>query len=185
MTTFTESILEVHHRLDDAHIPHAFGGALALLFCTGTPRTTADVDVNVFVPLRRVDEVLEALSGLVEVDDMARLQLHRDGQARLWLDTTAIDVFCNTTPFHERLHDETVHHELLGEMLPFLSCDNLTVFKAFFDRRRDWADIEEMVRAEALSVDYVAGVLVEYFGAHDHRVADLRAIEAEILAENE
>jgi hypothetical protein len=31
-------------------IHHAFGGAFALLWCTGEPRTTVDIDLNIFAP---------------------------------------------------------------------------------------------------------------------------------------
>ena len=34
-----------------------------------------------------------------------------------------------------------------GEQLPFLACPDLAVFKAFFSRTRDWADLEEMQAA--------------------------------------
>ncbi len=45
--TVVERILALHAALDAASVPHAFGGALALAWCTQRPRGT--VDVNVFV----------------------------------------------------------------------------------------------------------------------------------------
>lgn len=38
----------VHRSLEQAGIPHAFGGAFALAYY-GAPRETKDIDVNVFV----------------------------------------------------------------------------------------------------------------------------------------
>ena len=42
-------ITALHAALDDADLPHAFGGALALAWCTERARGTIDIDVNVFV----------------------------------------------------------------------------------------------------------------------------------------
>jgi len=49
-------------------------------------------------------------------------------------------------------------------------------FKAFFDRTKDWADLEEMHAADSLDYEAVLGVLVHYLGYGDHRVARLRSL---------
>ena len=64
-----------------------------------------------------------------------------------------------------------------GHEIPFLSCRDLAVFKAFFDRTKDWADLEEMQTAGTLDIEAVAGVLVRYLGADDHRVARLVSLD--------
>ena len=60
--------------------------------------------------------------------------------------------------------------------MPFLSCADLAVFKAFFNRTKDWADLEEMQAAGTLDVDRVIGVLVRYLGPTDDRIERLRAL---------
>jgi len=40
-------------------VPHAFGGAISLAY-HAEPRATIDIDVNVFVPVDRVDEILDS-----------------------------------------------------------------------------------------------------------------------------
>jgi hypothetical protein len=50
------------------------------------------------------------------------------------------------------------------------------VFKAFFNRTKDWADLEEMVAVDALDGDLVLGALVRYLGGDDERVARLAAL---------
>ena len=45
-----EKLIALHHALDDAGIPHAVGGAIALGYYA-EPRATIDVDINVFVPV--------------------------------------------------------------------------------------------------------------------------------------
>jgi hypothetical protein len=107
-------------------------------------------------------------------DDLARLE--RDGQVRLWWDTTPIDVFLSTTPFHEQLASRA-RIECFAEVdVPFLSCTDLAVFKAFFNRTKDWADLEEMSSAGTLDVERTLGVLVHYLGGDDERIERLRAL---------
>ncbi|MDQ1395101.1 MAG: hypothetical protein QOG64_360, partial [Acidimicrobiaceae bacterium] len=45
MPSLAERLLVVHAGLDGARIPHAFGGAIALAYCTEEPRGTRDIDV--------------------------------------------------------------------------------------------------------------------------------------------
>ena len=179
MTTFTEAIAFVDHRLTAAKIPYAIGGALALMYCTGEPRTTADIDVNLFVPTSEIDRVLQALEPEVLADKPVRKLLKSDGQARLFLDRTALDLFFSTTPFHEEISQRVVHHELWGKPFPFLCCTDLAIFKAFFNRRKDWADLEAMVRAGSLNVDEVLKTLDLYLG-DDGRVRAFRALIDEL-----
>jgi len=55
-------------------------------------------------------------------------------------------------------------------------CSDLAVFEAFFDRPRDWADLDEMNAAGTLDGDRVLGVLVRYVGGSDERIERLRAL---------
>jgi hypothetical protein len=53
VTTLVEKILRLDDRLAAEHVPHAFGGALALAYYTEDPRGTDDIDLNVFVAVER------------------------------------------------------------------------------------------------------------------------------------
>jgi hypothetical protein len=55
-------------------------------------------------------------------------------------------------------------------------------FKAFSNRRKDWAEIEEMLRADRLDVPYVIGILNEHLGPDDERIRELLTIRDEIRA---
>lgn len=169
-------MLAIHRCLDDAAIAHAFGGALALAWCTQRARGTIDIDVNVFVGTDRTREVLEALPVDVTWTVADRERIEHDGQQRLWWDATPIDVFLNTTEFHAQAATRARWELFEGIELPFLSCSDLAVFKAFFNRTKDWADLEEMRTADTLDLDRVIGVLVRYLGADDERVEHLRAL---------
>lgn len=171
-----DKIVAVHEALASSEVPHAFGGALALAWCTQRARGTIDIDVNIFLPTERADEVLAALPAPMIHTEEDRTALLDDGQTRLWWDSTPADVFLDTTPFH---HDvgTRVRLEPFGDaVLPFLACRDLAVFKAFFDRTKDWADLEEMQAAGALDIEAVAGVLVRYLGGDDHRIARLNSL---------
>ena len=171
-----EKMVVIHDHLRAAGVEHAFGGALALAWCTQQARGTIDIDLNVFLPTDRTDEVLTALPRGVAATPADRTRLVREGQARLWWDTPPVDLFLNTTDFHEDVATRVRWEPFAGTRLPFLACHDLAVFKAFFNRTKDWADLEAMHAAGALDVPAVAGVLVTLLGAGDERVARLLSL---------
>ncbi|MCE9622469.1 MAG: hypothetical protein K8R99_09010 [Actinomycetia bacterium] len=174
MSTLADKVVELHRSLALAKFPHAFGGALALAWCTQRARGTIDIDINIFVGVERVDELIAAMP--MQVTLSADDPLRRDGQTRLWWDSTPIDVFLNTTRYHEDLALRASVERFNGEDIPFLSCTDLAVFKAFFDRTKDWADLEEMALAGTLDRQRVVGVIAEYLGVDDPRLAKVLAL---------
>jgi len=176
LTGLPAKIVDVDAALAAAGIPHAFGGALALAWCTRRARGTIDIDLNVFVDVGRSAEVFTALPAAIAWTDHDLAAVEADGQVRLWWDGTPVDLFFDTTEFHAEVAGRTRTQQFAGSALPFLSCTDLAVFKAFFNRTRDWADLEEMVEAGTLDVDRVTGVLVRYLGGDDGRVGRLRQL---------
>ncbi|MCP5027402.1 MAG: hypothetical protein GY929_14075 [Actinomycetia bacterium] len=177
--TLVERIVALHRALASADIPHAFGGALALAWCTQRARATIDIDVNLFVPSADAERVWAALPNDVVVTDDDRRAIEADGQTRLWWEKTPIDVFFNTTAFHDGLGGRARLEAFGGADVPFLACRDLAVFKAFFDRTKDWADLEEMAAADSLDVEAVLGVLALYLGGSDPRIERLRQLGTE------
>lgn len=176
MTGLPAKIVAIHRALASADLAHAFGGALALAWCTERARGTIDIDVNVFVSPDDTDAVVGALPGEVVWTEKDLALLRKDGQARLWWDDTPVDVFLDTTDFHRDVAGRVRVEPFAGTDVPFLGCSDLAVFKAFFNRTRDWADLEDMVTAGTLDADRVFGVLVRYLGGSDERVARLRRL---------
>lgn len=170
-----EQIARLHRDLTAANIAHAFGGALALAWCTERARATIDIDVNVFVDIDQADAVYNALPEAIQITDSDRAAIATDGQTRLWWDQTPVDIFFNTTDFHRDAAGRARIEEFAGELVPFLACRDLAVFKAFFNRTKDWADLEEMHAAESLDIEAVLGVLSHYLGSDDDRIERLRA----------
>jgi len=176
MSTIVRKIVAVHRALDKAGLPHAFGGALALAWCTEQARGTIDIDVNVFVDASESRRVASALPRAVVRSEEQLAALERDGQVRLWWDRTPVDVFLDTTPFHRQVVGRCRREAFGGTEVPFLSCFDIAVFKAFFNRTKDWADLEEMQAAGTLDVPAVTAILIEYLGAADERVGKLAAM---------
>jgi hypothetical protein len=179
MTSIVDKILVVSTALEAQRLPYAFGGALALAFCTERARGTIDIDVNVFVGQDEAGRVLTSLPRQVSQTAADLLALQGDGQIRLWWEQTPVDVFLDTTEFHVQAAQRRQFHEFGGRKIPFLGCSDLAVFKAFFNRTKDWADLEEMVSMGALNVDQTLGVLVRYLGEDDDRVERLRVLAAQ------
>jgi len=171
-----DKIVAVHRALAAADIPHAFGGALALAWCTERARGTIDIDINVFAGVDRIDDLLAALPDGVVWTAEDRHLLERDGQVRIWWETTPLDIFMNTTEFHVQAAGRARQEDFAGVEIPFLACSDVAVFKAFFNRTKDWADLEEMQAAGTLDLDRVVGVLVRYLGADDERITHLLAL---------
>ena len=175
--TLTEKIADLHQALTASDLPHAFGGALALAWCTRRARGTIDIDINIFVGIDDRERVLEALPEGVKVTRSDRAILKRDGQVRIWWDRTPLDLFLNTTDYHEQVATRVRFEAFADEQIPFLSCLDVAVFKAFFNRTKDWADLEEMQAAGTLDLPLVSAVIAHYLGAGDERMRALNALE--------
>ncbi len=169
-TSLVEKAEAIHQTLTHAGLSHAFGGALALAWCVGEPRATIDIDVNVFVAETDAALVRGGFPDAIEFSDADTARLAREGQVRVWWDSTPVDVFLNSTPLHEAAAARA-HWEVFGDKpMPFLSCLDTAIFKAFFNRTKDWADLEAMRKAGRLDADAVREVLLHALGEGDERV---------------
>lgn len=174
-------VVALHDHFARRRVPHAFGGALALNYYA-EPRATIDVDVNVFVSLERAQAVVDKLSLLglrPEQQDHAawvpiagvRLRGERGDVADLFF---SLDE-------HYALVARRVRRFPFGtppRRLPFVSAEDLVVFKLSFNRDKDWVDIRQLfVAGTALDLDYVERQLIALRGPTMHpRLARLRAI---------
>lgn len=168
-----ERLLELHRSLTDHRIPHAFGGAIALAYWTRDPRGTSDIDVNIFLPAAEAQRGLAALPEGIGQPAGTAEAISRDGQIRLWWGETPVDLFFSYEPVHD---DAARHRQVVpfaGERIPILGPTEVAIFKAAFDRTRDWADIEAMVEAGSLDAPAVREAVEELLGAEDPRLARL------------
>jgi len=179
-----ELIVAVHRHLDEAGISHAFGGALALAY-VAEPRGTVDVDVNVFLPPSALDRVVAALEPL---------GLHREtttGDPEPPIagirfehadDPFPVDVF----PALDERYFEIEGRRVLRpfgrdeDVLPFLSAEDLCVFKLSFGRPKDWVDLAAVAAARPdIDVGIVEDLLVALRGPGMYpRLARFRSLLA-------
>lgn len=145
-------------------IPHAFGGAIALAYCTGEPRATIDLDINVFLDSVLWETGVDALPAEVRIDAASRRGLRETGHTRCWWDTTPVDLFFNTHPFHTVAASRVRRVPFAGRTIPVLDCTTLAVFKAFYNRTKDWADLEAMAEAGQLDSDVVGAFVRDLLG---------------------
>ena len=61
-------------------------------------------------------------------------------------------MFLDIHRFHSEVADGVRSVPFEDRTIPVLDCTALAVFKALFDRTKDWADIEEIVSAGALEL---------------------------------
>lgn len=174
-------VVDVHDQLDEAGFAHAFGGALALAY-VAEPRGTVDVDVNVFAPTSEVDAVLAALAaaGLQPEGDRsdwlpaAGIRLRREN------DPFPVDLFPSLDAAYDEISERVVDHPFGPgrQLLPFLSAEDLALFKLSFGRAKDWVDLSAMATAvPTLDVDYVERQLLVLRGPSMYpRLARLRSM---------
>lgn len=176
MSELVEKLFTIQDSLTEAGLAHAFGGAIALAYCVEEPRGTRDLDVNIFVDASKAESVLASLPRGIRVRKKDVAKVKRDGQARLDWDGTPIDVFLNNIPLHDAVASSIVWVQLEGRDVPVLDCASLTIFKAFFDRTKDWADIEAIAITTPEDIEGAAATIAELVGKNDPAVEKLKAL---------
>ena len=164
-----DKVLAVHRTLAEARIDHAFGGALALAYYA-EPRTTIDIDVNVFASPDQHESIHAALVPLGVGGETDPAAVERDGQCRWWWGRTPLDVFFAYDELHEAMRRAARRVPFGEDELTILAPEHLAVCKAVFDRPKDWLDVEQMlVCVDDLDMREIDGWLERIAGARDPR----------------
>jgi hypothetical protein len=171
--TLADRIVAVHRALARKRVPYAFGGAIALAYWTRDPRGTSDIDVNLFVPADDAAGALRALPPEIVLPPDTALTVARDGQIRVWWDRTPLDLFFDYAAVHADAARNRRRVPFAGTRIPVLGPVELAVFKAMFDRTRDWADIEAMISVGTLDLDATRSTLRTMLADDDPRFARL------------
>jgi hypothetical protein len=158
--------------LDDASLPYAIGGALALAVA-GVPRGTIDVDLNIFLPNERIPALLDVLLPIgVELRRAEALErIARDGMCVGRWDGMRIDLFLPSIPFaHEAERTRIRVTDAEGWSGWFLSAEAVAVFKLLFFRGKDMVDLERLVAVRPdLDCNYVRRWIIDMMGDGDPR----------------
>jgi hypothetical protein len=180
-----EKVVSLARALEQADLPFAFGGALALAYYA-EPRATIDIDVNVFVPPQAFERVVNALTPLgLSATEADRRSALRDDQVRLRWGYTPIDLFFAYDDFHYHAAKRIRLVPFGDDTIPVLAPEDLLVCKVIFNRRKDWIDIEQvlLLTAGTLDVHDVRRWLVAIAGAADPRLAQFEAAVREVLGD--
>jgi len=167
MSNLAERLVAVHDSLTAAKVPHAFGGAIALAYCTEEPRGTRDIDVNLFVGAATAPAVLAELPDGVAIRPVEVHAAERDGQVRVWWDDTPLDLFFAVHEFHRDVAANIRLVPFVGREIPVIDCVAVVVFKALFNRTRDWADIEAVGEAGTIDREAALGWVERLVGSDD------------------
>jgi len=176
VSELVDKLFAIHDSLTAAGIAHAFGGAISLAYCVENPRGTADLDVNIFVDASEAEVALAALPAGVRVGEEDIATVERDGQARLFWDGIPVDVFLNNLPLHDAVAASVVWVRLEGRDAPMLDCASLAIFKSFFDRTQDWADLEAIAQATPEDIEEAAATIADLMGEDDPAVLRLKSL---------
>lgn len=149
-----DEVRALHRRLEEAGIPHAFGGAQALAYYA-KPRRTVDIDVNVFVPVECWPEVREAMAPLgieVEVDER---ELEREGQVKLEWNENPVHLFFSCDPLHEEMERRVRTVPFTDGKIPLVAPEHLVIRKTILGRPKDRCDIEQILASTPIDMDEV------------------------------
>jgi hypothetical protein len=178
-----EVLFEVDDTLGELGVGYALVGALALAYYA-EPRGTADIDLCVSTPLAAATSLADGLApsgwraqGVpTEWLPVAGTRFVRAGEG------VTLDVFFSFDDYHLDVLRRAVRKPFLHQGqrrdLPFLSADDLVVFKVSFGRGQDWVDIENMiVGGTPIDLDDVERQLIRFKGPTLYpRIARLRAL---------
>ncbi|GAC1445692.1 MAG: hypothetical protein NVSMB55_28040 [Mycobacteriales bacterium] len=181
-----ERAVQVHAALDRAGVPHAVGGALALAYHVAEARATRDIDLNVAADPDNPQALFALLPPGVPWDERDVRTVRETGQVRLhWPHPDGqppipLDLFFPQNEFHRHLNARAEVVALLDSTIPIISATDLMVLKMLFDRRKDWADIEELVRYGSPDVVEARSWLNRIVGPGDIREGKLDQLLAEL-----
>jgi hypothetical protein len=162
---------------------YAIGGAIALGYWA-EPRGTLDVDCTLYLPPEKPTEcvwLLQEIGCTVTVGEtLDSLQEH--GFCRVAWGAVHVDVFLPTIPFYESARARRRRVVLGDQEMMIWDSETLAVFKLMFFRRKDIADVEQILRVQAAQFEraWVRQQLVEMYGTRDARVRQWDELASEI-----
>ena len=164
--------------LEKARLPYAIGGALAY-GRYGVPRTTYDVDLNIFVELDRAPRLVEVMTKAgVAFEKTPLARAESEGMMIGHAGLVRVDFFLPSIPFAHEAANTRVRHRVGRRQVWYLAAEAIAVFKLLFFRGKDMLDLERMVATmgKKLDVAYVRRWMVDMMGEADERVVKWDAI---------
>lgn len=182
--SLVDKVSVIHQRLAEREIPHAIGGALAVGYY-GVPRSTLDIDVNVFLSADRWPTIRDALSGIglgpeIGID---RRDLGKAEDLRVEWDPNSLHLFFSCDPLHDRMRRDSRYVPFNSDRIPIVAPEHLVIRKVLLDRSKDWLDIEQILIATSpLDLDEIKEWLERMVGTEDPRMQKLLEVESSLSA---
>ena len=166
---------------------YALGGAIALGYW-GEARGTVDVDVTVFLSPDEPSTCIYLMQriGCEVVSSAAAAESIREhGFFRTEFDDVRVDVFLPSIDFYELARQRSKRVNLGDQSVVVWDAETLCVFKMMFIRRKDVADVEQMMRTQKSALDrqWIRDHLVDLYGERDPRIAQWDELAEEVSAD--
>ena len=178
-----DKVVSLHRQLAAEGLAHAIGGAIALGY-HAQPRGTVEIDLNVFVPPSEVSRVLSTVQCLGIGGPAEGSSIIPTAGVRCPWEETHVDFFFAYDPeFFGCVQGRVEGHLFFDSsdqehVLPFLSAEDLVIFKVLFNRPKDWVDIRHILEARDIDVEYVEHWVLHLRShtawPHIRRLLDLR-----------
>ncbi len=172
-------VVDAHQVLEDAGIPHAYGGALAFGY-HAEARGTRDADLSVFVDGEAIDPVIATLASIGLAPLTAppeRMPIAGIPMARPD-DEEELDLFPSLNERYAEIQSRCEIHSYGPDMvpIPFLSAQDTILFKLSFGREKDWVDLRSLAEWNPdVDIDAIEDLLVDLRGPTMHpRLARFR-----------
>jgi hypothetical protein len=81
-------------------------------------------------------------------------------------------------PLHDAVAASVIWVRLEGRDVPMLDCASLAIFKAFFDRTQDWADLEAIALATPEDIEEAMTTIADLVGEDDPACGRLNSLLA-------
>ncbi len=176
---------QLAERLETRGSDYALGGAIALGYW-GEPRGTVDVDITLYLPPEQVSECLWLLQeiGCQLAAREAGESLREHGFCRVKFAGIDVDVFLPVVPFYETARARRRRVDLGGRSVMVWDAECLAVFKMMFFRRKDLADVEQILHAQGAAFDrvWVREQLAGTYGPRDPRLTEWDSLSRQVSA---
>ena len=153
----------------------------------GRARGTIDVDVTLYLPADQASECVWLLQEIgcefSQTESISSLNEH--GFCRVTFAGLGVDVFLPIVPFYETARARRKNVELGGRPIMIWDAESLAVFKMMFFRRKDLADIEQILRTQGRQFDrlWVREQLAGMYGIRDPRLSAWDDLVREVCAD--
>ena len=144
-----------------------------------------DVDLTLFVDPNSPREIIRTLEeiGCSLVAATATASLKEHGFCQVLFEGIRVDVFMPTIEFYETARQRITQVTLGSQPIAVWDAESLCVFKMMFFRRKDLADVEQILRTQGDKLDrvWIRNQLASIYGQRDPRISAWDEIQADVF----